>query len=381
MMYSNDPDVIIVGAGVAGLAAAIAMARQGMKTILLEQNPQIGLKIRGEVINKIDPVFDMVFGSQLPEELIDNVYEDAHYYSPSCQNVAKRVFKTPKVNINYRSFIEELARIAIKNGVDVILNATVKQLIKKGQEIAGVEFERFGVNYRLEAKLILGADGHGSALRGLAGLPSPKNLQVMLKGMAESVKCNAKRLDFYLLADPPAVLWIFPKSSDRAEVGCTLWSPHAPRQDKEALLETWNKNLKNHPLFSKAMTRARFLYFDFDGLPLGGPQKKHYRSNLFLIGDAAGHVTAVGGSGIISSMTVGTIVGNRFGTILKEAGKISEDDLSQCSATIKQSEIGRKLASERKTAKMMRDILYKVLKTPEEIDASWDKLKGPIEDR
>ena len=39
----NDYDVIVVGAGPAGSAAAKAAAESGAKTIVLEEHPKIGL--------------------------------------------------------------------------------------------------------------------------------------------------------------------------------------------------------------------------------------------------------------------------------------------------------------------------------------------------
>ena len=382
-MSAEKVDVIIVGSGVAGLSAAISFARQGVQTLVIEKNSQIGLKIRGEVINLHNPIYKKLLGTEISKEYIEVQYEKAYYYTPSCKKVAKRDLTKDiiKVNINYRLFIEHLAKVAIECGAKILLNAEVTELIRSNDKICGVQVKHFNSSRKFEAQVIIGADGHYSKIRELAGLPAPKGLQLMIKGLAEGVKCDEKRLEFFLLSDPPSVLWIFPKSNTLAEVGCTLWAPFAPKQDKEALMEVWNRNLKEHPLFKDVMADAEFLYFDFDGLPFGGPQKKHYCSHVFMIGDAAGQVMAVGGSGIISSMSMGSMTGEELGSILKEKGNISEEDLIRCSEVIRKSEVGKKLVSERKVATMLRDVVYNVLKTPEEIDANFDKLEKQIANR
>ena len=51
---SSDPDIIIVGAGVAGLAAAVQLARTGMHVLILEGRDRIG----GRIFTKHDPVCD-----------------------------------------------------------------------------------------------------------------------------------------------------------------------------------------------------------------------------------------------------------------------------------------------------------------------------------
>lgn len=382
-MQDKDFDVIIVGAGIAGLSAGLSFVRQGIRTIILEKRAQIGLKIRGEVINPDDPIFKTIFREGLPEEIIELWYDEAYYYSPSCQKVAVRLFKERRrVNVNYRLLIEKLAKLAIEGGAQLLMNAEVTDVSHsdgKGHEIQVLHLNKKQI---LTASLVIGADGCDSTVRKRVGLPAPKQVQLIFKTLAEQITLeNGKRLEFFLLTTPPAVLWIFPKSKTSAEVGCTLWKPYTSEDDKQALLQVWEKNSEHHPLFKERIAQAWFIYQDFDFLPFGGPSRNHFRPHVFLIGDAAGQVGAVGGSGIITSLTIGTLVGRQLGSTLKKAGRITEEDLSECASFLRKSEIGKYLLKEKKTAKLMRDVLYNILKTPEGIDAKWDMFKGPIESR
>jgi len=49
---SSDPDILIVGAGAAGLSAAVQLARAGMQVSILEGRDRIG----GRIFTKTDPV-------------------------------------------------------------------------------------------------------------------------------------------------------------------------------------------------------------------------------------------------------------------------------------------------------------------------------------
>ena len=69
-------DVIVVGGGIAGIAAAVSAAREGMKTFLIEKSFNLGGLATGGLISWYEPLCDgkgnqMIFG--IAEELKDSI--------------------------------------------------------------------------------------------------------------------------------------------------------------------------------------------------------------------------------------------------------------------------------------------------------------------
>ena len=52
---TKDPDVIVIGAGAAGMAAAVELGKAGLSVLLLEARDRIG----GRIFTQRDPVLDV----------------------------------------------------------------------------------------------------------------------------------------------------------------------------------------------------------------------------------------------------------------------------------------------------------------------------------
>lgn len=90
----KDPDVIVLGAGAAGLTAAIFAAQQGKSVLVLEKTPMAGRKIL------------MSGGTRcnvLPVEMLPS-----DYMSASSQNLVNKIFKSWSLEACHRWFEEEL---------------------------------------------------------------------------------------------------------------------------------------------------------------------------------------------------------------------------------------------------------------------------------
>ncbi len=378
-MSLNNIDVVVIGGGVAGLSAAISFKRRGLSVLLLEQDNEFGKRIKGEVIDNAAKIFEKVFNQKgLPESVSRIVYKSAKYYTPSTKKFAHRLLPSgDKIGIEYRELIDELLSIAIKEGVQIKLKAEVMELIERDDKIIGLKYQELSEKSEIFPKLIISAIGLHTKLNVPADLKNPKNICPAIKIVAENLNIpDPHELEFFLL-DIPAVIWIFPKLHNRAELGATVWLD----SDQYNLKSILDNAAKTHPILRKRLDRGQYIYYADEILAFGGPVKKTYKPNLFVIGDAMGHVGAVGGSGIVSSMTIGYDLGELLGKILQDEGKLQPADFEEAQKLVNNSPIGKWLKKEQSSAKAMREILYKPPKSPQEIDVMWDKFKGFIEGR
>ena len=383
-MAKKDPDIIIIGGGVAGLSASIGSIRGGLKNvILLEKNNEFGLRIKGEVINKDAEIFKKIFKTKggLPENVINIVFKTAKYYTPSMKKSALRKFPNNiKVGIEYRKLIDELLSVAIKEEVDIRINSRVLELIKQNNKIIGVKFQEFGVIKELYPKIIICAVGLHSNLS-IPSIKAPKNVCLANKFNVRNINLSDQfQLDFFLL-DIPGVIYIFPKSKTEAELGIMIWTDQIHAIDNINPNNILHNNIEKNPILKDRLINAKIIYYSKEKLAMGGSNKEIFTPNTFFIGDLMGHVGAVGGSGIISCLNIGYDLGLTVSKLLLEKDELTNQDFLDCQRMINKSEIGKWLKKEQSNAKLMREILYKDFKNIDHIDSLWDKFKYLVESR
>ena len=71
MNLGSEYDIIVVGAGVAGLAAGTASSRAGAKTLVIDAAPEIAMKTKGEIIKKDNTIVEKILGKPLPAHIIN----------------------------------------------------------------------------------------------------------------------------------------------------------------------------------------------------------------------------------------------------------------------------------------------------------------------
>ncbi|TFF89457.1 MAG: NAD(P)/FAD-dependent oxidoreductase [Promethearchaeota archaeon] len=379
---TDDLDVVVVGGGVAGLSSAIAFARNGLKVVLLEKNNEFGLRIKGEIINKESDIFREIFRSIRFSDIINISFKHAKYHTPSLKKFALRTFPDDiKVGIEYRKLINTLVKISINEGVKIKINSKVIAPIKEDNKIVGVVFEQNGIVKRMNSKIIIYAIGLNSSLKLPNDIKYPDNVFKALKMNMENLNLlDPTQLEFFLL-DIPGVIYVFPKSETKAEIGFMIWNNLFKERSKINLSDIFRLKITSHPTLSKILKNATVVYQSMEKLPMGGPVNKIYEPNVFIVGDIAGTVGAVGGSGIVSSMTIAYKIGNLASKIIKQHNKLEREDFEEISNKIKKIEKWKWLKKERSNAKAMRKFLYGGSEGSDHIDEIWDRFKYLIESR
>jgi len=172
----EDYDVIVVGAGPAGSAAAKAAAEKGAKTLLLEEHTKIGIPqhCSGLLYGTKSGVGAEVLATMDKRVILSEVKKRT-VFSPK-----GKVFDIPldgkDIWLLDRSLFDlQMAGQASDAGAEIRLNTKASGLLWDGESIAGVKTKAKSTP-EIRSKVVIAADGLKSLLGGVptwAGIVSP----------------------------------------------------------------------------------------------------------------------------------------------------------------------------------------------------------------
>jgi digeranylgeranylglycerophospholipid reductase len=164
----NEYDVIVVGAGPAGSAAAKAAAGRGAKTVLLEEHTEIGVPTHCNGVIP-PPLVDLAreILHTMGQRVVLREFRKARVYAPSGK-VVKSVPIPPNTLflVDRAQFDRELARQAVNAGADLILNTRVNGLLKRDGRVVGVTTGS-AANPEIYGKVVIAADGINAIQKGV----------------------------------------------------------------------------------------------------------------------------------------------------------------------------------------------------------------------
>jgi digeranylgeranylglycerophospholipid reductase len=165
-------DIIVVGAGPAGCAAAKAAAERGVKTILLEEHRIVGIPghCTGLLGSSERPdIVEDVLQTMDKRVIIRNPGEnpEKHIFAPDGTLLKTVPWPSYLYLVDRAVFDQELAKQAVGAGVELVLSARVTGLLKREERIIGVTT---GSNALKEVfgKVVIAADGIAGGVRGVA---------------------------------------------------------------------------------------------------------------------------------------------------------------------------------------------------------------------
>ncbi|BAE85585.1 FAD-dependent oxidoreductase [Desulfitobacterium hafniense] len=190
-MAADKYEVIIIGGGPAGLAAAYKLAEAGIETVVVERGEYSGSKnLSGGILY-----------SRVLEQLIPNYWEEApvercitnylttlmtqdDYFNLEYKGKALGNLPYNAVSVLRAKFDRWLAEKAEEAGAMIVTGIKVEKVIKEGTRIVGI---RTGDEEML-ADVVIAADGINSFIAqeaGLRGAIEPKHLAVGAKALIE----------------------------------------------------------------------------------------------------------------------------------------------------------------------------------------------------
>lgn len=298
---NNSYDVIVVGAGPAGSTAARFAAAGGASVLMLEKDRDVGYPVRcGEAVSH-EGVVQFI---QPDDRWIAARCDRFRLISPSGQSVIPRLDGLAYV-LERRIFDYELAKLAVKEGAEVVTKAYVYDLIKREGIVEGVRATIKDRKVEIKGKIVIGADGVESRVGKWAGIDTTTHIRDM-ESCAQftlgGVKVEEGILEFYFGDNvaPGGYLWVFPKGKDSANVGIGISVELAKEKSAVRYLEEFVERM--YPR-SAILTRIA------GGVPCAKTCDEVVKNSVMLVGDAAHQVNPVSGGGIISGMIGGMIAG------------------------------------------------------------------------
>lgn len=373
----NEFDLIIIGAGPAGLATALGAKRRGVeKVLVLDQQPAIGNQIKGQSIHYRPKLLTKIFPKDLPTKAFVNEIKSfgRNYYSPSGKKAFHLEDNIDRVWIDFRLFQTELAKQSVMEDVFLRVNTRATNLVLLPDERLQVFTKNVVKNTSkiLTSRVVVGAEGANSLTAQGQQLPQPGPLCPIIRGHFFG-DYNENDMEFLFFSDTnlnvAGTSFIFPHGHQNAEFGFIIF-PEVSTDPLPSYWEIWEEVLHS-PIIKEKIQTSRFYETIQTTIPMGGPVSKVYSNNCFIIGEAAGQVTPSGGSGILTGLELGLFLGEQLGEIYPNWEK---EYLKNVERKILEHPTQEKLSLMAQMILPFRKRLFQDYRTWEKIDQEWENI-------
>lgn len=185
-----DVDVLVCGGGPAGVGAALAAARAGVRTLLIEKGMCLGGMGTAGMVNRLGPYHDQekIILKGLPWEILRTLIDRGLAQEP--------IITTPENWMDYwLVFDPEGMKLVLDEylshaGAEVLFDCLVTAPIMDGSTLCGVIIESKSGRQAIRAKMIIDATGDGD-VAARAGVPFSKGREQdgLMQPMTIFFKC------------------------------------------------------------------------------------------------------------------------------------------------------------------------------------------------
>ncbi|MFO1479055.1 MAG: FAD-dependent monooxygenase [Turneriella sp.] len=300
---------VVIGAGPAGIGAALALARKGLAVTVLEKEAEIGVNRRGETIRFHQGMENLLYPGFFEEQTIHKINLRT-YYSHTGKKTADRQISTWNLIIEYPRFVQALAKVAIDAGVTIVKSSPVERYVQEAGRVSAVVAG--GKEYK--ADLFFATAGHRDPVINTATRTETRMDIPIRKYLVKNYAGRDTHLEYFFHVDEtyPAICAIFPRGNREAEVLYMFLTDSAAKRPNKVDFDHIARVIDNfgtlHTVFGEKISGSEIYYETNTLIPMGAIGSEVLPlANLVLAGDAAGQVEARGGSGIRSSFMMGTI--------------------------------------------------------------------------
>ncbi len=309
----SDFDIIVVGAGPAGAAAALTAARAGKKVALIERGPFPGSK----------NMYGGVIYGRILETLIPNWWEEAPIQRWIVRRGTMLATPTQSVTIDVRTtawgeapyngatalrpdFDSWFANHAVAAGASLISSTTVTGLITEAGKIVGVKTDR--PDGDLRAGVVIACDGVNSFLAKEAGLHHHQGAEHYTLGVKEVLALptevinerfnvsDNEGVDYEIVGCTGGIAgggFVY-TNKDSVVVGAVLHLPALGESGRRP--EDIIADIKEHPSIAPLVAGGELLEYSAHLIPEGGydAMPDLHTDGLLIAGDAGGMCLAAG---------------------------------------------------------------------------------------
>lgn len=374
VQFKDEYDAVVVGAGPGGSLTARWAAKTGARTLLLEKRQDIGSPVRcGEGLSKkhLDEA-----GIKIDRRWLANDVEGAHIISPAGHTLTiseKYAGNEVGMVIERDIFDKTQALEAAKAGADIMVKATVTDVIRDNGDVIGVRVEHFADRFNVRAGCVVAADGFESQVGRWAGIETRlKGGDIMsaLQYRLTGVEVDPKYCEFYLGNEvaPGGYLWYFPKSGDTCNVGIGVMAKKVKQKaDAKTYLDRFIEK-------DRRVSNGKPLDWVAGGVSTSPPLERTVGPGIMLVGDAARQIDPITGGGVANACRSGRIAGE----VLGEAAQLGDFSLEQLMKYERgwrakmENTLYRNWLAKEKLAKLSDDTLDKLIESLS--DAGVEKL-------